>query len=978
MTLVLYNPSSIPSDPPPTKEVIPGHKVPYKGLSNQGATCYMNSLLQSFFMIPEFRLMIYNWLFDETKHGLKLYSIPYQLQRLFTQLQIGSRSFVKTKDLSSSFDWDVAELTIQQDIQEFFTVLLDAIEQSDIEKQINVREIFGGLVVDSIKCKVCGNGSRREELFLNISLPINDPFTQTCNSSLEMALENYLKPEILADSNSYACETCNKRVEARKGLSFERLPLMLTFQLNRFTLDTFSMQRVKIKDRITFPFVLNMNNYMHGYEGIKTKSEAYAKELEEELKILERPIEKPKEEPKEGKKEHAGEEIKVKEAIDNITDSATEYKIKYQNEKIDIGKVADTLGIRPKTYSTTEPTFEYDKELINTIHQSLIEQYLKEGPDVYELFSVTVHMGEAFHGHYYVYIKSFEDNYWYCFDDSMVSLATEHDIVKTYGDSSTIKCAYMLIYRRVGTEYPKVGIESVPKYLIEEIEKEKVEEEKKEKVRQEELRKVTLTVYYNNTFYLFRMERDDTLKKLKEKVIEYFEIKTTLDNCMLRAFTKDKSLLMESYSPDKDECTLDKLNITNYREYVFEVKDPEGQFREYTDEDINIKMIIYHPSYNVLEEACLSSKLIPIKKSAKIRELVNMIAEEVKVQPIHEKLRVFRRKETTQGSCFESIFYVEAMENGLKEMNINDGTCLYVETIETEEDAKASRWIRVLEEGKAKIIIFFNNPYEAEEECNNKIITSKNITVGELKLMISERLSIKQNEFVLHRISSTGPELKDLGLTLSEVGLKHTASIFLKFGNPIAIDECRLSVSEAILLPEERNDMKVYEYKYWKDIAVLSSIMIWELKERIVEELKVDKKIEVPITRIRLREKKSEDEGRVLVDGFELSAYETYEGKPITYQILEFDEILDVDKFVIAIKEWNPEDWTLSKGTELVINSRYKLHDLACELCEHFPYYRSRIDQLSIARIAHPSDFKRSELATIHVLLINKVVGNIV
>lgn len=28
---------------------------PYKGLSNIGATCYMNSLLQTIYMTPEFR-----------------------------------------------------------------------------------------------------------------------------------------------------------------------------------------------------------------------------------------------------------------------------------------------------------------------------------------------------------------------------------------------------------------------------------------------------------------------------------------------------------------------------------------------------------------------------------------------------------------------------------------------------------------------------------------------------------------------------------------------------------------------------------------------------------------------------------------------------------------------------------------------------------------------------------------------------------
>ena len=49
------------------------------GLGNQGATCYMNSLLQALYMSPEFRLMIYSWKYDGNKNPDKKDCIIYQL-----------------------------------------------------------------------------------------------------------------------------------------------------------------------------------------------------------------------------------------------------------------------------------------------------------------------------------------------------------------------------------------------------------------------------------------------------------------------------------------------------------------------------------------------------------------------------------------------------------------------------------------------------------------------------------------------------------------------------------------------------------------------------------------------------------------------------------------------------------------------------------------------------------------------------------
>lgn len=57
----------------------------YTGLVNQAMTCYLNSLLQALFMTPEFRNALYRWEFDNDKEAK---NIPYQLQKLFLNLQV--------------------------------------------------------------------------------------------------------------------------------------------------------------------------------------------------------------------------------------------------------------------------------------------------------------------------------------------------------------------------------------------------------------------------------------------------------------------------------------------------------------------------------------------------------------------------------------------------------------------------------------------------------------------------------------------------------------------------------------------------------------------------------------------------------------------------------------------------------------------------------------------------------------------------
>jgi uncharacterized UBP type Zn finger protein len=91
------------------------------GLQNQGATCYLNSLLQSLYMTPELRSALYTWEYDPARMEPRTQCVPYQLQRLFVMLQknaaekdSGKRPASTTNDLTRSFGWESADSFEQQ------------------------------------------------------------------------------------------------------------------------------------------------------------------------------------------------------------------------------------------------------------------------------------------------------------------------------------------------------------------------------------------------------------------------------------------------------------------------------------------------------------------------------------------------------------------------------------------------------------------------------------------------------------------------------------------------------------------------------------------------------------------------------------------------------------------------------------------------------------------------------------------------
>lgn len=96
----------------------------YVGLKNQGATCYMNSLLQTLYFTNQLRKAVYKM---PTESDDSTKSVALALQRVFYDLQFSDKP-VGTKKLTKSFGWETLDSFMQHDVQEFLRVLLDKLE----------------------------------------------------------------------------------------------------------------------------------------------------------------------------------------------------------------------------------------------------------------------------------------------------------------------------------------------------------------------------------------------------------------------------------------------------------------------------------------------------------------------------------------------------------------------------------------------------------------------------------------------------------------------------------------------------------------------------------------------------------------------------------------------------------------------------------------------------------------------------------
>ncbi|KAL4448730.1 hypothetical protein ABPG74_012819 [Tetrahymena malaccensis] len=239
----------------------------YLGIKNLSQICYMNSMLQQFYMTKTFRYAILAT-DDEKEADVVEYrgmyiddNILHQIQKMFAFLDLSDRQDYNPVGFCFSFkdfSGNPVNVGVQQDAQEFLNMIFEKLESSlrPTPFKYVLESVFGGQTISQMTCSSCGNVKAKYELFYTQQLRV-----EGCKK-LSDSFNKMIEGETISD---FKCDACEKRCDQFRRICFSQLPNILIIQLQRIVYDLDAFANKKINTKLEFPHILDLKEYTVEY-----------------------------------------------------------------------------------------------------------------------------------------------------------------------------------------------------------------------------------------------------------------------------------------------------------------------------------------------------------------------------------------------------------------------------------------------------------------------------------------------------------------------------------------------------------------------------------------------------------------------------------------------------------------------------------------------------------------------------------------
>lgn len=241
----------------------------YIGIRNLGSTCYANSLFQQFFHNRRIRDFIHQLPIDVSaqQDSMSGNGVLKEIMLLFGQLALNKSSQADLTGFTckfTGFDGMPINVKVQQDVNEFFNLLLDCLERElDALRLPNNEDAFkselGGAFLNEI---TSGDPNydyftSNEEHFNTITIDVKNVH------SMQNGLEKFFQPTIFDGDNKLHVDKYQTKIVAKKSTWLSKdLPKTLVVMLKRFEYDMRNYTRYKLNDFFEFPLDLNLQKHV--------------------------------------------------------------------------------------------------------------------------------------------------------------------------------------------------------------------------------------------------------------------------------------------------------------------------------------------------------------------------------------------------------------------------------------------------------------------------------------------------------------------------------------------------------------------------------------------------------------------------------------------------------------------------------------------------------------------------------------------